>query len=170
MALVRAEYDFKLRVLDTPSLAIDGLTVPPLFYETDTATDAVLDSTTSPPATIQWQDTRTLTASADTIDLTALTEGGLSAAKDCTGLRVRLVKIYASVNNTASIAVEDASSNGYRIFGSSAGRVDIPVGGIVMFYCHNGDASVPIISSTAKNIGVSSSDADASYEIQIVAG
>lgn len=167
MAITTAEYDFKVKVTETPALGIDGVSNPEIVYQIETTlSSGSVTPTTSVPATTQWQDQRTLSAGADAIDLTALTDGNLPT-KNLNGLKIQLVKVVASTNNTDTITIRDHTTNGYFICGDSSGQVTLPIGGRMQLYGHDG---MPDVSATAKQIAVTSSDVDAVYTIQVVAG
>lgn len=166
MAIRQAEIDFKCKVTDSPALGVDGVSDKEFVFELGTSAAFTLPTSTI-PATQQWQDENTLSAGARTIDLSSLTFGNFSTAKNFTGLKVQLFKFIASSSNTDNIQIVDGGTNGYLIFDSASSHVQVPAGGIVMYYAPEGLAD---IDATHKTIDLTSADADASYQVQIVAG
>ena len=84
-----------------------------------------------------------------------------------TGLKVQVFFFIANANNTANISIQDGATNGYDIFGDSGSYVSVPPGGWVLYYGADG---LDDVGSSDKTIDLASSDADASYQVQIVAG
>lgn len=144
-----------------------GMDIPadPTITHAISGTSGVLDASSAVPATKAWTDERTLAAGADTIDLTAL-EGGDLPDISFSGLKVQLVKIKADATNTAAVSFATGASNGYAIFGTS-GVVALSAGACCLFYMADklGD-----VGSGAKTVDVTSADADAKYQIELVAG
>ena len=167
MAISKAEIAAVCKVSDTPDLGVDGVTNPTLVYQLGTSTKQTLTSTTTVPATMQWQDERTLSSGSDEPDMTALTDGNLGTAKDLTGLKIQVVKVIANSANTDKVQVTDGNSNGYNIFGHALGSVALPAGGMVMFF---GNDALDDVASGDKTWRATSGDADAKYYIQLIAG
>lgn len=160
-----ARYALTLTVIETLDSGVDnesGSTT--LTHGWDTS--GTLRSDTTVPATKSWSDTRSLTAGTDSLDLTSLSRGNL-AAVDCTGLRVQLFKITAASANTASIVLAQGDTNPYFVMGATGGTITIPAGSTALFHYPDKLADV---SSSAKALKVTSSDADASYQVELVAG
>lgn len=162
---VSAEYSLQLTVQESVALSIDTVTDPTLT-KLITGTSGTLDSTTSAPVTKSWIDTRQLTAGTDAIDLTALGNGAL-ANITFSGLKVQLVKISCASANTSPVIFAPGASNGYSLFGDADGQVALAGGAVALFFFNEklGD-----VGSGAKAIDITSSDTDAIYTIQLVAG
>lgn len=162
---VNAKYDFKLTVEETPALSED-LADDPTIVQKMTGANGTLTASSTVPATKSWADQRQLSAGADSLDLTALVNSARDNI-DMTGLKVQLLKIKAAAENANAIKFDVGSSNGYNIFGSATSEVSVPPGGMIMLYGADG---LPDVAAGAKAIDISSSDVDAIYDIQIVAG
>ena len=132
--------------------------------------DGSYDATTTPPVTDIWEGAVQLVGGVFNLDLTA---APARTVKDFTGLKVRQICVQTDATNTAKVAVTAGASNGYPLFGATAGRgVDI------------GDATtpdsetflaafkddLPAISATEKVISFSSSQADAKFNVIISVG
>ena len=160
---VSAAYDLKLIVTETPALALDLAANPDIIHQI-TGFAGTLNASTSVTAAAVISDTITLTAGAHTIDLTAFTRTTL-AAVDFTGTKVKLYKISTAAANTAVVTFATGAANGYALFGT-AGTVILGPGECVYGYRA---AQAATVSSTVKNIDVSSSDTDAIFSIVLVA-
>ena len=169
MAITQVEFDFKLKVTETIALGIDSLTDQTYYPQiaTDTSSGTKTPST-QVPCTQQWQDSLSLTAGAATLDLTSLASGNL-AAKDFTGLKVQFIKIRNRSANTAAVTIVDGATNGYNIFGDASGSVTIPAGMTLMLGADTTEG-LQDVAAADKTIDFSSSDADATVDIQIIAG
>lgn len=162
---VSAKYNLKLHVDEVLALGLDNVANPTAVHET-TDESGTLNAGSTPPATKAWSDERQLAGGTDTFDLTALANGNL-ANVDFTGLKVQLVKIVADPTNTDDIVVADGASNGYHLFGDASGQITLGPGGAALLFFQD---SLPDVSGTAKNVTVTSADADAIYDIILVAG
>ena len=170
-ASVSARYNLDLRVTETLGLgldlAADGLGV----VQTIAGFSGTLHGASTVPATMVFSDTRTLAAGTDTLDLTALTKSSILTAITMTGLRVRLLMISTAAANTSPIVVAKGASNGYFVWGATSDQVTIGGAGTlpsaILLYAGQG---CPAVSSSAKNITITSSDTDAIYSVIIVAG
>ena len=165
---VSVSWAAQLDVLETLALALDLESgTPKVTHQISTpAASGNMNATSSPAATQVVSDTRTLTAGADTIDLTAAPtrDGGTI---DLSGLKVQAVKIVAKSTNTAVLIVKPGAANGYNLFGDADGQIAIPVGGQVLFVAPEGLADV---AAADAEIDVASTDTDAIYSIILVAG
>lgn len=161
---IEAKYDLKLSVEEVLALGVD-LAGDPTATHQITGTSGTLTGSTTVPATTVWGDKRQLAAGTDTIDLTALVEGNLPN-KDLTGLKLQLIKLKATSTNTAVLTVKPAATNGYE-FGATNDEITLHPGGAVLLFVPD---LAPDVAAGAKDITVTSSDADAEYEILIVAG
>ncbi len=159
-----APYDFRCEATETIELSGDNFDDPTIKH--DFAVSGTLNASSTPPATKSWSDQRTLSGGTDTLDLEALVQAGLSNI-NMTGLKVQLIKIFAASANTAVLVVKDGTTNGYNIFGDASGQVSIPAGGTVMLFGNDG---LQDIAASDSEIDITSTDADAIYDILIVAG
>lgn len=160
---IEVDYDIKCNVAETPTLSLSGGSDPSI--DRSTVSSGKWTASTSVPATKHVLITGTLIAGAATIDLTNMTDGALT--KDFTGLKVQIFKFTNPDTNSSTITVTDGATNGYSIFGDASGQVTFPLGMTLGFTAPDVLADV---SSTVKTIDLSSSDVDASYTVQIVAG
>ncbi len=161
---VRAIYDLKLQIRQTTDVSLDG--VANQEHTRETANAATLDASSTPAVSKSWWDDGTLTAGAATIDLTALVRANLPNV-DMTGLKVQLFKFIATSTNTAGIRIKVGASNAYNIFGDANGEITLLPGGVHFQYIPE---QLPDVASGAKDIDLSSSDTDAGYAVEIVAG
>lgn len=125
-----------------------------------------IDAGSTVPATKAFSDEITLVAGAATIDLTAMVRTPL-ANVDFTGLKVQLVKFKAATANAAAVVIKPGASNAYNLFGDSDGQITLPASAESEQYWADQLADV---SSTVKNVDLSSSDTDAIIEVVLVAG
>lgn len=165
---IEATYDFRLKVVETLALSQDLATDPELIHELATLIRGKLDANSSTPATKVWSDTRSLTAGADSLDLTALTRGSAPTV-DMTGLKLQLWLFAAAAGNTLPATITQGSSNPYLLLGGTVGgqTADAHPGGAIFYF---GKDQLENVSATVKNIRVTSSDTDATYSIILVAG
>lgn len=169
MAITQCEFDFKLKVTETIALGIDSLTDQTYYPQIATDNSSGTKSpTTAVPCTQQWQDTFSLSAGAATVNLASLSNGNLTA-KDFTGLKVQFIKIYNRSTNTAAVTVVDGAANGYNIWGDASGSITILVGMMVVFGAVATEG-LDDIAAADRTIDFSSSDVDATVDIQIIAG
>ena len=158
-------YDLKLQAFETPDASIDSPDPQINWHELEADIKLTLDAESSVPVSKAWADKRTLTAGADTIDLTSLT-GPFASSIDLTGLRVNALRITADKSNSEDLVVKFGASNPYPIFGA-AGTVNIPPGGALLMIFN---AKMPLVSASVKDIDVSSADATAVYRVVLAAG
>jgi len=163
---VTAKLEFGFAVDETLSLSETNVATEPTIQHKTTEGRITLNASSTAPATKVWSEQITLGSGTHTIDLTSLSRSTLSTV-DMTGLKVQAVKIFTATDNTEDTVFTVGASNGYHIFGGSAGKVTMVEGAYLEFYFPEGLADV---SSTVKTIDVSSSDADAIFDIMIVAG
>lgn len=164
---VTVNYELKLHAFDTADAGIDSDDPQIVWHDLEADIKATLNAAGSVPVSKAWADKRTLSAGADTIDLTALS-GPFASSIDLTGLKVQVIRITADAGNAAPITVKFGSANSapYNLFGS-AGQVEVPAGGAVMLF---GNEKLPDVAAGAKDLDVSSSDATAVYRIVLAAG
>ena len=162
---VSVQYNGLLNVQETIALSEDLVGTDPTVVE-EIDTYGTLTASTTVPVTKAWGDERTLSSGTDTFDLTALVNAAHDNI-DMTGLKVQFIKVLALSTNTEAITVEPGDADPYEIFGSAAGKVDLVAGAWTLCYFADGNEDV---ASDAKNIKVTSSDVDAKYQVQIVAG
>lgn len=120
---------------------------------------AVLNATSTPPATQKSAFLLTLTAGAATINLAAL--NGLNGTIDGTGLRVQLIRIKNLGAN--SMTFSEGASNGIAL---ACGSIVVPAGGIDQKLLN--DAS-PDIAAGDRTIDVAGTAAQTA-EVTIVLG
>lgn len=161
---VKAIYDLKLDIRQTTDLSLDGVTNPEVARETASA--ATLDANSAVPVTTSWWDDADLVAGTLTLDLTALTRANLPNV-DMTGLKVQILKFKADSANTAGIVVADHGTTGYLIFGDASGQVTVLPGSEILMVFNDQLADV---SGSVKQLLVTSTDTEATYSIEIVAG
>lgn len=161
---VRAIYDLKLEIREVVDLGLDGVINPELKRETATA--GTLDADSGVPATKTWFDDVELSAGTLTLDLTALTRTNLPTV-DLTGLKVQFIKVKADSTNTAGVIVADHATTGYLIFGDASGQVTLLAGMEVLLL---GNDQLADVSASVKQLLITSSDPDAKFAIEIVAG
>lgn len=161
---ITAHYSFTLTVKEDVGLSMDQVTDPTAVHKISDGA-GTLRSTSQVPGTKAWSDLRTLSAGADSLDLTSLPRGSLPAAT-FDGLKVQLIKIKAAAANTAAIVFAAAGANGYSLFGS-AGVCVLTPGAQVQFYWPD---NLGDVGSGAKSIAITSTDLDAVYEMILVAG
>lgn len=128
-----------------------------------------IDADSTPAANIHWKsEDRTLTAGSEVLNLSSLAQDDTDRVNvDATGERLQYLKIRASSDNTENIVVQKGDTNAYPLFVNTNGLLEIPAGGEVLLKLNNG--AVPV-SSTVKNIKVTSAQTDAQYDIQLVFG
>lgn len=160
-----ARFNLQLTVTETLDLQSDNFSDPDVGH-TISGGVRTIDASSTVPATKTFSDKITLSAGAATIDLTALVRTPL-AAVDFTGLKVQLVKFKAASANTAVVIVVPGASNAYNLFGDSDGQVTYPAEAESLNYWADQLADV---SSTVKNVDLSSTDLDAIIEVELVAG
>jgi hypothetical protein len=168
---VTAIYDLKLLVEEVLSVSQDLADDPQLDHEPSTAIAGILTASTKTPASKVWSDTRSLVAGADTFDLTSLT-GPNGTSIDFTGLKVCLIFIAADKDNTEPIKFDVGAANGYNLFGAATSEISLDAntgdyGAGVLMFCPE---TLPDVAAGAKNIDVTSAEADGSYSIILVAG
>lgn len=162
---VSLKYNFRVDLDETPDLALDLVTNPTIEHRI-AAASGTLDATSTVPLTKGWSDQRQLSTGTDTIDLAALVRANMPNV-DMSGLKIQMVKIVAATANTAGIVFADGSSNGYNIFGDGSGQVTVLAGMQLVWF---GNDKLDDVGGSDKVIDVTSSDADAIYEIIIAGG
>ena len=171
MALTKVVYELKLDVEETPAVSVDTYADPKVVHKIAdhqkvSTTELTLTTTSTPAANVVWGDELTLTAGSLTIDLTALDQGNLPDI-NLDGKAVILFKIVADPDNTAVIIIKVGATNGYFLFGDANGQVTLDRGeGIILF----AKEKLPLVSTTVKNIDVTSGDNDAKFKILLVGG
>ena len=165
MTLVAANYTSRLDV--TESLDDDSIKTSRITHDAF-GTKLSFKPSTTPAATKHAAFIQALTSGVATINLTAL-PGLLSSTIDCTGLKVRAVKIINPATNTHPLVIEPGGSNPYNLLG--AGFKDtIQPGGERLILLPTG--TTPVIGSGAKNIALSDGGAGGteSHKFQFVLG
>lgn len=169
MAITKCEWQMKCEGTETIALGIDGTDNPVVVSSTATSAAGTLTPSSTIPGSQQWSDTVNMTDGTETLDLSALTKGGLSTAVNLNGLDIQLFKVIAAKTNTANLTITDGAANGYNIFGDASGQVTLPPGGAIMIYGHDGLDT--IVTDTNDEIDFAcAGDIDASYDVHIVAG
>jgi hypothetical protein len=165
---VTLRYDAKFHADEVPALALDLAPSNPTLQHRIAypAVTGTLDATTTVAITQVYSDRKALAAGVYTLDLRALT-GPNGVALDLNGLKVKGIIIVANPANTAGIVVKDGATNGYLIWGSATGENTVWPGFPIEQIFGNNLAAV---SATVKTIDFSSSQADAEFEIILVAG
>ena len=168
---VTLRYETKFQADEIPDLALDLAPSNPTLphriqYSNNPGISGTFDSTTTVAITKCYSDRRALVAGAYTLDLRTLV-GPNGVALDLNGLKVKGIIIVANSANTAGIKVVKGNATGYLIWGTSAGEVTVYPGFPVEMIFGNNLAAV---SATVKFIDFSSSQADAEFEIILVAG
>lgn len=123
---------------------------------------ATLNSTSTPPATLNAQWLQALTAGAATVNLTALT-GTNGATIDGTGLKPQIIRIKNLGANT--LTIKKGAANGHNAFTATDGFVVQPGGHVQIFTNDNTDD----VDATHKNWDLSGTAAQTS-EWTIVLG
>lgn len=162
---ISAYFNLLLTVKEDPVLNLDNAEDELLVHKI-AGGSGCLRAETAVPATNVWSDSRTLAAGADSIDLTNLARGELPAL-NMTGSKVQLAKIRAASGNSAAITFSPAVSNGYSLFGGSAGKLVLPAGAQVLLYFPD---KLDDVGAAAKGLAAASTDLDATYEIMLVSG
>jgi hypothetical protein len=162
---ITAKYALLLDVEETLAMGLD-LADDPTAKHTIPGSFGSLVATTTVPATKVISDTRSLTAGADTIDLTNM-GGPYNTTVTFAALKVQLLKIKADATNSDPIVFDKGASNGYELFGDANGQITLDAGCEALFFFNE---SLADVSGSAKTIDVSSVDTNASYSIILVAG
>ena len=163
-AIVRVEFDPKVKTTEKIDLGIDGVTNQDFVLQIS-GLSATLSPTSTVPATKVFKDQVSLSGNAATLDLTALVRDNLPNV-DGTGLKVQLFVFHNKSTNANTMTIVDGATNGYDIFGSAAGSVTVPIGGTVMFF---GNDKLDDIASADKTIDVSGTGSQ-TFEVHIVMG
>lgn len=170
-------YHAKLLIREV--LASAGLTDEPsrvhqLGLDSYVGNSGELTATTTPLASDVWSAERTLAAGVDSFDLVALTEVilGSTVTKSFLGKRIVAFGIAAHPDNSAPITFV-AGSTTYKLFGTSAlfdteGYV-AEAGSHMVKFCKS---NLPLVSTSplSRVVDCASDDADAKYQIVLVAG
>lgn len=164
-ASVSTVFDFIMTSTETLDLSLD-LSTDPKITEQIVGPKGTLNATSTVKVSKQFSDKRTLSAGTDTFDLTALVRSPAPSPVDFTGLKVKLFKIKADDSNTDDITIKPNVSNGYAIFGAT-NELDLPPGTTQYLW---GADKFPTVGATSKDMDVTSAQANAIYEISMVAG
>lgn len=162
---VRCKYNLYLLAEETISLSEDLIANPTVTHQI-ASSHGTYSASSTVPVSQAWSDTRTLTAGADALDLTALVQAARTNINFNT-LKVQAVKIKASANNSAVVVFAPSGTNGYNLFGNADGTIALPPGAEALMLFKEGLADV---SATVKAVAITSADTDASYSIVLVAG
>ncbi len=160
-----ANYQLKLNIDETITLGEDLVSNPPVLHTISGDTGS-LDGNSAVPVTTPFSDQVQLSGGTVTLDLAALVRANL-ANSNFTGLKVQVWKIKAATGNTAVIIVKPAASNGYHFLGDADGQATLAADDQLMGQFND---SLPDVGGSAKDLTITSSDADAIFEIILAAG
>lgn len=164
----KVKYAATLRVKQVLDVALDGVTNQEHVLEIADLAGEILSNDKDMPCTSAYIDQRSLTAGADSLDLTALVRTNLDNL-DWTGLKVRFVAVYGASTNTGVIVVFQSASGTPYYFADSSFAWHIVPGGWTLW--HSPESTIqPDVSATVKDIDFGSADVDAAYTILMVAG
>lgn len=166
---VEVTYSQQLKVKETIDLNMPFASDVTTTHEI-AATNGSLNAQSTPPATKVSSGTKTLSAGAATIDLTAApgaTINGNATTVDCSGLKVQHIKFVASEENTGRVLVAPHGTNGYNLFGAASCQVSLGPGESVDL---NWKDTLADVDSTHKVINLTSAQATAAIDFIIVAG
>lgn len=170
--LKTAEFYGKLLVTETVDVGIDGVTNQDHVHEVSELSGSLKPASTT-PATKVWKDQGSLTASAATIDLTALVRDNLPNINLSTdSLKVQAF-IFKNNSTSGTLTIKDGVTNGYELFGDASGQVTLPAStatnkSFVMIFAPEGLDDVAAADATVDL--TSTGDATLSYDVIIVAG
>lgn len=160
---VSVAYASKVTSTETPTTG-----VPAISSADNTVTHSGFDTeetlNAQSPATDCAFLEQVLTASAATIDLTALPHMGRTV--DATGKKIQVLKLAAPVGNGNPITVTPGASNGYDAFGASW-SVTLQPGQEVLY---KGSDSTPDVGAEDKTIDLAGSGDTDLLEVAIVVG
>lgn len=129
---------------------------------TDFDLDAAHDDTTTPAPAAAIVATLTIGGGGTvTLDLTAApiigaeSGGAPAATEDLTGDRIYALKLETPADNSGTVTVAAAASNGYLLFGTG-GSLELPPGSHASLYSR----SLPTIAAAAKDIEFAGTSAD----------
>jgi len=162
-------YDLSFKAVEDLAAGLD-LATGSTFTHKFTGIAGVLNADSDNEVSKVWSDNRALAAGTDTIDLTSLARGSALVAEDFTGLYVKFIAVMAPYANTAAIKVTAGGANGYLLWGSAAGELNVGAEAVVTMFAAGGPGSPPVVAAGAKNITLTSTDLDATYDILLVAG
>lgn len=162
---VSVNYNCGLTVDETFDLSIDDVTDPTARHDIGSVA-GTRTATSDVKATKVASITGTLTAGAETLDLTALDKGNLPN-ETFTGLKVKNWKISCPSSNTAGVAFVVGAANPYDLFGSASDRITILPG---QTQCGDCVDQLENVDATHKTLDLSSGDVDATYSIVLAAG
>lgn len=133
-------YYMKLLVDETLNINEDFASNPILSHELSPVVRGTADGSTaatagtSGPVTKVYSDQIALSSGA-TIVLDALTQstgGDITQTVDFTGLKIQFFLFENDPDNSNVMTVTFGASDGYQIFGGSAGKITLPVGCSIM--------------------------------------
>lgn len=127
-------------------------------------TSLPLTSTTDVPATVVAGFNTALTSGSGSIDLTSMT-GTNGVTVDATSLKVQIIKVRASSDNTGAVTLSEGASNGYELAGDSWSVALSPGQELLMY----GNDKTPDVGASAKIIDLSGTGTD-DVDVIVVAG
>jgi hypothetical protein len=122
-------------------------------------------------ASMIWSDSFDLSGGAATLDLTGLLRGVLTSLT-LLGKKPLCIVIYNKATNTSSVTIVPGAVNGFDVFGAADSKVTLPVGHFVMIGAANLAGVVAALQTVAtgdKTIDFSSSDANATVQVGVIA-
>ena len=142
MASVQVQYKARVDVTEVPDLGIDGYTDPTIAASLGTTSLVTLDGSSTPSVDSLYSDELTCTGGTDTLDLDALDRGNLPNLS-LNGKTPQVIFIKAnSANNAGGVKIEAGATEGYPLFGHSAGEVTLFPGMEIVLYGNNKLAEV----------------------------
>lgn len=164
-AIVKLEFDPKVKVTEKLDIGIDGVTNQEHILQIASLA-ASFSPTTTVPVTKAFKDQVALTAGAVTLDLNVLVRDNLPDVSG-DGLKVQVIIIHNPNTNTGTMTFVPGGTNGYNIFGAATASVPVSIGGTVVLF--GNDKWDDINTSTNKTIDVTGTGTE-SFEIIIAMG
>ena len=147
---VTFQYDSGVTVEETLASSVPAQSSGSKIIHNGYNTSAVLNASSTPPATKAVAIEQALTAGAATVDLTSLT-GTNGASVDGTGLKVQCIKLRNKATNSNPMTIVKGAATGYDGFGA-AFSVTLAVGAEVTVYANDNGSD---ISGTNKHLDLS---------------
>lgn len=161
-------YDFTAIVTEILDIGLDNAANPAITHTLGALRDTLTASSTV-PVTKTYSQTKSLVASASSLDLDAL-PGPKSTTISFNGLKVQFVIISCPSGNSGGITFDKAAVEGYNLFGAdnaSDESVEVMPGGIEMrFIPNNGE---DVASNSKDKVDITGTGTD-SFSIILVAG
>lgn len=164
---VSCTYNFALTVENTLDVSEDLIANPivNMVFTTNAVVKAIIDGSSTVPATTAWGKKQALSGGTATLDLEALARDNLPNL-NLNGLRPQILFLFGSTANTAGISVAAGATNGHNILGASDGKVTILPGCLAMFFWNDKLDDVVGADSEVDLVGTGTE----TLEIIIVAG